>query len=45
VVLVGTEKEIGTQLQLLADSGVTEFFAAPFGTVEEQARTLGVLAP
>lgn len=39
VALVGTEKSLGRSLHRLADAGVTEFIAAPFGDAAERERT------
>ncbi|MCS7477905.1 TIGR03564 family F420-dependent LLM class oxidoreductase [Umezawaea endophytica] len=44
VAIVGTETEVAQALARLRDAGATEFLAAPCGTAEEQARTIGVLA-
>jgi F420-dependent oxidoreductase-like protein len=44
VVLAGSGDVIGRLIQRIADAGVTEFMAAPFGTPEEQGRTTAVLA-
>ena len=44
VALAGDEQAVARQLRRLADAGVTEFMASPFGTSEEQARTTAVLA-
>jgi F420-dependent oxidoreductase-like protein len=44
VVVVGDEDAVARHLQRLADAGVTEFIASPFGSTEEQERTTGVLA-
>jgi F420-dependent oxidoreductase-like protein len=44
VVIVGDEDAVARQLHRLADAGVTEFIASPFGSVQEQDRTIGVLA-
>jgi F420-dependent oxidoreductase-like protein len=44
VAIIGDEDEVGRGFRRLADAGVTEFFASPFGSVEEQARTTEVVA-
>lgn len=44
VAIVGTDTEVGTALARLRDAGVTEFIAAPYGTGDEQARTIAALA-
>jgi F420-dependent oxidoreductase-like protein len=44
VVIVGNEETVLDGVQQLRDSGVTDFMAAPFGTAEEQRRTLAALA-
>jgi F420-dependent oxidoreductase-like protein len=44
VAIIGDEYEVGRGFRRLADAGVTEFFASPFGSVEEQARTTEVVA-
>jgi F420-dependent oxidoreductase-like protein len=44
VAIIGDEDEVGRRLRRLADAGVTDFFASPFGGVEEQARTTEVIA-
>jgi F420-dependent oxidoreductase-like protein len=44
VALAGDEQTVARHLRRLADAGVTEFMASPFGTPEEQARTTAVLA-
>lgn len=44
VAVVGDEEAVARHVRRLADAGVTEFLAAPFGTGEEQDRTLRVLA-
>ncbi|BCY10552.1 TIGR03564 family F420-dependent LLM class oxidoreductase [Actinoplanes sp. L3-i22] len=43
VALAGDESAVARQLGLLAEAGVTDFAAAPFGTVAEQARTVRLL--
>jgi F420-dependent oxidoreductase-like protein len=43
VVIVGTEAKIESALAKLADAGVTDFIAAPYGTPEEQSRTIEVM--
>ena len=40
VVLLGDEEEIGRRIAALADAGVTDLLAAPFGTETEQRQTL-----
>ncbi|MBC6459252.1 LLM class F420-dependent oxidoreductase [Actinomadura sp. HBU206391] len=44
VVIVGDEDAVARQLGRLADAGVTEFIASPYGSAEEQGRTIAVLA-
>jgi F420-dependent oxidoreductase-like protein len=44
VAIVGTETEVAQSLTRFRDAGVTEFMAAPYGTVDEQSRTVGLLA-
>jgi F420-dependent oxidoreductase-like protein len=44
VAVTGDEEAVARQLRRLADTGVTEFMASPFGDPAEQARTIGVLA-
>jgi F420-dependent oxidoreductase-like protein len=44
VAVVGDENAVARQVRRLAEAGVTDFLAAPFGDPEEQDRTLGVLA-
>jgi len=44
VVIVGDQDQIEHQLRRLEDAGVTDFFAAPFGSREEQDRTIEVIA-
>lgn len=44
VAVVGDERGVAAHLQRLANAGVTELFASPFGDAEEQARTSGALA-
>lgn len=44
VALAGDEQTVARHLRRLADAGVTEFMASPFGTPGEQARTTAVLA-
>jgi F420-dependent oxidoreductase-like protein len=44
VVVAGDESHVRRELDRLADTGVTELLAAPFGDDEEQARTLALLA-
>ncbi|WP_406312321.1 TIGR03564 family F420-dependent LLM class oxidoreductase [Streptosporangium sp. NBC_01639] len=44
VVIVGDETQVERQLRRLQDAGVTDFFAAPFGSPDEQDRTIEVIA-
>lgn len=44
VVIAGDESHVRRELRRLADAGVTELLAAPFGDAEEESRTLGLLA-
>ncbi len=44
VAIIGTETEVARALARLRDAGVTEFMAAPYGTADEQDRTVAVLA-
>lgn len=44
VAIVGTETQVAQALTRLADAGVTEFMAAPYGTADEQDRTIDLLA-
>ncbi|MEN3265269.1 TIGR03564 family F420-dependent LLM class oxidoreductase [Pseudonocardia sp.] len=44
VAAIGDEATVTHHLRRLADAGVTELAAAPFGTADEQARTLSLLA-
>jgi F420-dependent oxidoreductase-like protein len=44
VAFVGDEDAVARQIGRLADAGATELMASPFGTPEEQARTIAVLA-
>ncbi|MCO1654951.1 TIGR03564 family F420-dependent LLM class oxidoreductase [Pseudonocardia humida] len=44
VAVVGDEDAVLRQVHRLRDAGATEFLAAPFGTPDEQRRTLRVLA-
>ncbi|AQA24113.1 F420-dependent oxidoreductase family protein [Rhodococcus sp. MTM3W5.2] len=44
VAIVGDEGTVLREVQRLADAGVTEFMAAPFGTSQEQQRTIDLLA-
>jgi F420-dependent oxidoreductase-like protein len=44
VAAIGNEVAVTGQLRRLADAGVTELAAAPFGTAAEQARTQSLLA-
>ncbi|GAA1651185.1 TIGR03564 family F420-dependent LLM class oxidoreductase [Actinoplanes couchii] len=43
VALIGDEETVSRGLKRLAEAGVTEFAAAPFGTAEEKRRTLELL--
>jgi hypothetical protein len=43
VAAVGEEIAVERHLRRLADAGATEVAAAPFGTPDERARTLGLL--
>jgi F420-dependent oxidoreductase-like protein len=44
VAVVGDEDTVARRLRRVAEAGVTDFLAAPFGDPGEQARTVGVLA-
>lgn len=44
VAIVGTETEVAQALTRFRDLGVTEFMAAPYGTADEQNRTIDLLA-
>jgi F420-dependent oxidoreductase-like protein len=44
VAVVGDEKAVAAAIARLADAGVTDYMAAPFGTPEEQRRTTEALA-
>ena len=44
VVVAGDEDSVSRQLRRIRDAGATDFLAVPYGTEEEQARTLKVLA-
>lgn len=44
VAIVGTEAQVVRALTRLADAGVTEFMAVPYGTTGEQDRTIELLA-
>jgi F420-dependent oxidoreductase-like protein len=44
VAVVGDDDTVARRLRQLAEAGVTDFLAAPFGDPGEQARTVGVLA-
>jgi F420-dependent oxidoreductase-like protein len=44
VVLVGNEIEVERELQRYLDAGATELVAIPFGSDEEQARTIALLS-
>ena len=43
VAIVGTEDQVAEGIQSVADAGVTEFFAAPFGSPDEVSRTTEVV--
>lgn len=44
VAVVGDEEAVTAQVARLADAGATEFLANPFGSAEERARTVELLA-
>jgi 5,10-methylenetetrahydromethanopterin reductase len=44
VAIVGDEGRVSAQIAALADQGATDFMAAPFGSSEDRARTVDVLA-
>jgi alkanesulfonate monooxygenase SsuD/methylene tetrahydromethanopterin reductase-like flavin-dependent oxidoreductase (luciferase family) len=44
VAVIGGEDTVARELARLADAGVTELVATPFGDAAEQERTIGVLA-
>lgn len=44
LVVVGSEEEVTAELRRYADAGATELIAAPFGSPEEQRRTVEFLA-
>jgi F420-dependent oxidoreductase-like protein len=44
VAITGDEETVATHLRRLADAGATGLMASPFGTPEEQNRTMSVLA-
>ena len=44
VVVVGDEESVGAQLAAVAEAGATDFVAAPFGSADDRARTLSLLA-
>lgn len=44
IAIVGDESALRTGLARLAEAGVTEFLAVPFGNAEQVARTIGLLA-
>ncbi|GAC1518230.1 MAG: TIGR03564 family F420-dependent LLM class oxidoreductase [Acidimicrobiales bacterium] len=44
VAIIGSESEVAEAVRRVADAGVTEFVAAPFGTADEITRTLTTLA-
>jgi alkanesulfonate monooxygenase SsuD/methylene tetrahydromethanopterin reductase-like flavin-dependent oxidoreductase (luciferase family) len=44
VAVVGDEESVLRQVARLRDAGTTEFLAAPFGTPQEQQRTVAALA-
>jgi F420-dependent oxidoreductase-like protein len=41
--IVGDERVVAEQVRRLADLGVTEFGASPFGSVDDRARTIALL--
>jgi F420-dependent oxidoreductase-like protein len=43
VAIVGNEQSVARQIEQLGESGVTEFMAAPYGSVDEQRRTVEFL--
>jgi hypothetical protein len=44
VVVVGEESTVVRHLDRIRDAGVTDFFAVPYGSADEQLRTLTLLA-
>jgi F420-dependent oxidoreductase-like protein len=44
VAVVGDEESVAQQLSVFADAGATEFAAAPFGSKEDRARTVDLVA-
>lgn len=44
VVVAGDESTVVEQLDRIRDAGVTDFLAVPYGSTEEQLRTMAVLA-
>jgi hypothetical protein len=44
IAIVGDERSLQSGLDRLADAGVTEFLAVPFGTKEQVGDTIGLLA-
>jgi hypothetical protein len=44
IAIVGDERSLRSGLDRLADAGVTEFLAVPFGTKEQVGDTIGLLA-
>ena len=44
VAMVGDEVTVGKEIERLVGAGVTELLAAPFGSADEQRRTVDVLA-
>ncbi|HEV3366652.1 MAG TPA: LLM class F420-dependent oxidoreductase [Acidimicrobiales bacterium] len=44
VAIVGTEAEVTAQIRRLADIGVTDFCAAPFGSADQMKASVGALA-
>ncbi len=44
VAIVGTEAEVKAQIRRLADIGVTDFCAAPFGSSDQMSASVGALA-
>ena len=44
MVVVGDEAAVADHLGRIRDAGVTDFLAVPYGSPEEQVRTMTVLA-
>lgn len=44
VAIIGSESDVAKGIQRVADAGVTELIAAPFGSAEEIDRTVSVMA-